>query len=86
MKMKPLEVKALLLKDFNLMLTGYMRAEEREWNRTRHLMSFILNYGGVGSKDYHTPQSIMPLDMDAENTKRLITTMKQAIQLFKEFR
>lgn len=85
MGLKPLEVKALTLKDFNLMYTGYFRRQEKEWNRTRHVMAFILNYGGMGAKQFQKPQDIWPLEMDKQITKRRIRTMAQAMSLLKEY-
>lgn len=86
MGLKPSEVKTLTLKDFNLMLTGYYRRQDHEWNRTRHIMSFILNYGGMGASDHYKPQDIWPLQMDKEDEKKMITTIHQAIELLKEFK
>lgn len=85
MGLKPAEVERCTLKDFNLMLTGYQRRQEREWDRTRHIMAFILNYAGWGAKEFHHPKDIYPLGLDKENEKRKITTLKQALALLKEF-
>lgn len=85
MGLKPMEVEACTLKDFNMMLIGYQRRQEREWDRTRHIMAFILNYGGWGAKEFQHPKDIYPLNIDRENDKRRITTLKQALALLKEF-
>lgn len=67
------------------MMTGYQRREEREWNRTRHLMTYTLNYGGMGVKKIYQPKEIWPLSLDTEDEKRMITTMAMAMELYKEF-
>jgi len=85
MGLKPKEVKSLLLKDFWLMFTGYQRREDKEWNRTRHLMAFIQTFGGMGASKFANPQSIWPLPLDDENKKQFITSLAQAKALFKEF-
>lgn len=85
MGLKPKEVKALLLRDFDLMLTGYQRRQERETNRTRHLLSFIQAFSGMGGSEYIPPEQIWPLALDEENKKRMITTFAQAKQLLKDF-
>jgi hypothetical protein len=67
------------------MYTGYKRREEREWDRTRHIMAFILNFSGWGAREFKHPKDLWPLDIDRENEKRRITTLKQAWILLKEF-
>lgn len=81
----PLEIKKLTLKEFSLMLTGYLAKQDREWDRTRHIMSYIATYAGMGAKEFVSPQSIYPLPIDKEGEKRMITTEKQALELLKEF-
>lgn len=69
------------------MITGYLRRQEKEWNHTRHLMSYILNYAGmVAPENFVRPQDIWPLSLDKEDVKKIITTMHQAMQLLKEFK
>jgi hypothetical protein len=85
MGLKPNEVKALTLGEFNLMLTGYQRRQDIENNRTRQVMAFILNYSGMGAKEYHAAESLWPLAIDKENEKRMITSLKMAKELLKEF-
>lgn len=85
MGLRPLEVEACTLRDFSLMMTGYQRREEREWDRTRHIMAFILNFSGWGAKEFQHPKDIYPLGIDRENEKRRITTLKQAWALLNEF-
>lgn len=85
MGFKPYEVKKLTLKEFNLALTGYMARQHREWDRTRHIMSFVATFGGMGSKEFVTPQSVYPLPADKEETKKKITNAAQAATLLKEF-
>lgn len=85
MGLKPVEVRMLTLKEFDLMLTGYNRRQEREWDRTRHLLSFIQTFAGIGASQYTSPQELFPLSLDNENKKRMITTMAQAKTLYKEF-
>lgn len=85
MGLKPVEVKALCLRDFNLMLTGYQKRQEKEINQTRHLMAFIRAFGGMGSPDVMQPQDIWPLSMDNTDVKRMITNKAQAEKLLGEF-
>ena len=85
MGLKPIEVEACTLRDFSLMYTGYKRRQDREWDRTRHVMAFIMNFSGWGAKDFQDPKTIWPLDFDNENEARKITTLKQALALLKEF-
>lgn len=86
MNLLPMQVKALTLRDFNLMLTGHYRRQEQQWNHTRHIMSYVLNYGGMGASEHYKPQDIWPLQMDKEDEKKMITTIHQAMQLLKEFK
>lgn len=79
------EIERCTLKEFNLRLLGYQRRQEREWDRTRHIMAFVLNYSGMGAKEFHHPKDIYPLSLDRENEKRKITTLKQVWALLKEF-
>lgn len=85
MGLKPKEVSRLTLKEFNLMYTGYFRREEKEWNRVRHLMTFILNYGGMGAKQFQKPQDVWPLEMDKQHVKKRITNHVQAKELLKQY-
>lgn len=85
MGLKPVEVEACTLRDFDLMMTGYQRRQERDWDRTRHIMSYILNFSGWGAKEFQYPKDILPLNIDKENERRKITTLKQALALLKEF-
>lgn len=85
MGLKPQEVKRLTLKEFNLMYTGYFRREEREWNRTRLLMTYILNYAGMGATQFKQPQEVWPLDMDKKFIRPKIKTIAQAMRLLKEY-
>lgn len=82
---KPWEVKKLTLKDFNLALTGYMARQHREWDRTRHIMSYVATFGGMGSKEFVRPENIYPLPQDVEQTKRKITNAQEANELLKDF-
>ena len=85
MELRPHEVKALNLRDFNLLHIGYCRRQEKEWDRARSIMAFVLNYGGMRTKTFVKPQDIRPLALDKEDDKRPITTLYQAKMLFKEF-
>jgi len=83
--MMPHQVKSLHYKDFMLMHMGYEKREEREVNRTRHIMAYIRMFGGVGATEVTLPKDVWPLSMDSENEKKLITTMKQAMEMLKDF-
>jgi len=82
---KPLEVAAVTLSQFQLILTGYQRRRDHEWNQTRHIMTAVINYAGWGAKDYIPPERVIELHSDLENTKQPIRSMKQAMRLFKDF-
>lgn len=86
MGLKPMEVKSLLLKDFNLMLLGHERRLEHDKNMTRHIMAFQQAFGGMGASEWMGPDKIWPLQMDKDLEIRPITTLKQAMQLLKEFK
>lgn len=73
------------LKEYEMLLTGYHRRQDRETNRTRHLLSFIQAFSGVGGSEYISPQEIWPLAIDDEGKKRMITSLEQAKKLYKEF-
>lgn len=79
------EVSFIELKEFDLLLTGYHRRQDRETNRTRHILSFILSYSGMGASEYVSPELLWPLAIDEEGKKQMITTLSQAKKLYKEF-
>jgi len=86
MGLKGHEVRKTTLKEFGLMLNGYIARQHREWDRTRHIMSYIATFAGLGAKEFVTPQSVYPLPTDGEETKKMkITTSAQAEKLLKEF-
>ncbi len=69
------------------MLTGNIKRQERDWNHTRHIMAYILNYAGMGGPEtFIGPKDIWPLSIDKEDEKRMITNMLQAKELLKEFK
>lgn len=85
MGLKPREVDALTLMEFDLMLTGYQRREEESWDRTRHLMWAVISYGGQGLKKPISVQDTIPLNKDSRNRKRYIVNEFQAIEFIKTF-
>lgn len=85
MGLKPQEVKKLTLKHFNLMLTGYVNRQNREWDRTRHIMCYVANFSGLGSTEFLQPKDIRPLPQDSDDVKKMIKTPEQAKQLLNEF-
>jgi hypothetical protein len=82
--LKPLEVEQCTMREFDLLLTGFHRREEREWNRTRNQMSYIASCA-YGQTKFISPQEVIKLEMDKEDTLRPITTIKQALALLNEF-
>lgn len=84
MGLKPLEVESCTLREFDLLMTGYHRREEKEWNRTRHMMSYIASCA-YGAPKFIPPRDIITLEMDKEDGIRPITTLKQALSLLNEF-
>lgn len=85
MGLKPHEVKTLNFKHFTLMLKGYQARQNREWDRTRHIMSYIASFAGMGSTEIVQPTVIWPLPQDTYWEKKPIRTVKQALELLKEF-
>lgn len=85
MGLKPNEVRLLTMKEFNLMFTGYLARQDREWNRTRHLMSYIASFAGMGANEFVDPKRIWPLPVDREDQKKYIKTLKQCLELINEF-
>lgn len=85
MGLKPDEVERCTLGQFNLMLTGYHRRQQREWDRARHIMVAVMNFAGFGVKEPFYPRDVYPLDIDIQNEEKNITTLKQAWSLLKEF-
>ena len=68
-----------------MIIAGYYRKQERDANLARNIMWFIKHYGGMGNPDRDLPKDIWPLNMDSEDEKKMITTLKMAIELLKEF-
>lgn len=85
MGLRPAEVKALLFKDFWLMLSGYERRLEKEWDRTRNIIWATIKFSGMGAPDVPSARDLYPLSMDRELEKRMITNLAMARELFKEF-
>lgn len=85
MGLKPPEVKALTLKEFDLMLTGYQERMDEQWDMVRHGMWATISYSGMGLKKPISVQEVMPLFMDRKNRKRFIINEFQAIEFIKTF-
>lgn len=73
------------MRDFELILTGHRRRQEHDVNQTRHILSFIRAFSGMGASEYVSPAELWPLSIDLEGQKQMITTFEQAKKLFKEF-
>lgn len=67
------------------MVKGYQDRQDREWNRTRHIMSYIANFSGFGSKDFIDPKTIWALPIDRQSEKKYIQTLKQCLEMIQEF-
>lgn len=85
MGLNPIEVKQLYFKDFWLMLTGYERRLEKDWDRTRNIIWATIKYSGMGAPEVPPVSELFPLSMDKEFEKRMITNLVMAKQLYKEF-
>lgn len=48
-------------------------------------MWYVKHFAGMGNADKDLPKDIWPLNMDQEDTKQMITTLKMALDLLKEF-
>lgn len=83
--MRKPDINFVCLNEYELIFTGYLRRQDRETNRTRHLMSHIQAFAGMGGGSYTPPDELWPLSIDEENKKRFITTMAMAKELFKDF-
>lgn len=85
MGLKPAEVKALTLCEFDLMLTGYQERLDERWDLTRHIMWATMSYGGMGLKKPISPQDVIGLSKDRKTRKRFIINEFQAIEFIKTF-
>jgi hypothetical protein len=85
MGLLPDQVRVLTMKEFNLMFTGYLAREDRKWNHTRHIMSYVASFAGMGARDFVEPKNIWPLPFDKEDQKKYIKTLKQVLELINEF-
>lgn len=79
------DYRKLTMKEFNMRLRGYLARQDREWDRTRHIMSYVATFGGMGSSEFVEPKNIYPLPSDKENEKKMIKTTQQALRLLKDF-
>lgn len=68
-----------------MIIAGYYRKQERDANLARNVMWYIKHFGGMGNADKDLPKDIWPLNMDLEDEKKMITTLKMALELLKEF-
>lgn len=68
-----------------MIIAGYYRKQERDANLARNVIWYIKHFGGMGNADADTPKDLWPLNMDQEDTKQMITTLKMALDLIKEF-
>lgn len=85
--MSSLEIKRLTLSEFNKVATGYNEREEDAWDRTRHVMSSIINYGGMGGgKKYYSPQEVLSLSKDKEEAVVHINSDIHAYKLLERFK
>lgn len=80
-----MEVRAITLLEFNMVLEGFIAREENEWDRTRTVMSYIRTFAGMGASKYWTPEEILGLNKDKVNQPKPIRTYKQAIELLRSF-
>lgn len=81
-----LEVKSLTLVSFTQLLKGYYDRQEEQWDMTRHIMSTVMNYGGMGSSKFVSPEEVIKLSRDDRGKVRYITTMKSAIELLESMK
>lgn len=68
-----------------MLFSGYQDRQNREWNRTRHIMSYIASFSGMGAKEFVNPKSIWSLPIDKLDEKKYIKTLKQCLELINEF-
>lgn len=69
------------------MATGWYESQEEEWDRTRHLMAFILNYSGMGmSGKTYSPQEVLSLSKDNSNVITYINSDIKAYKLLERFK
>jgi len=83
--LKPIEIKALTLLEFNMVLEGYVAREQEEWDRTRTVMSYIRTFAGMGASKYWTPEEILGLHKDKAFKVRPIRTYAEAMDLLNSF-
>jgi len=68
-----------------MIISGYYRKQERDANLARNVMWYIKHFSGMGNPERDLPKDIWPLNMDNEDQKQMITTLKMALELLKEF-
>lgn len=83
--MKPREVKALTLFEFNMMGDGYHSRLEEYWDMTRNIMTFIANFAGKIVKTEVNPTELIPLKKDQAYQVLPIRTHAQAMELLETF-
>lgn len=71
----------MTLKDFLLITTAYSDRQEDEWERTAHLMSAVINYGGMGVTEPIQAQEIFGLRKHQEGKVEPITSWEEAMEL-----
>jgi len=71
----------MTLKEFLLITTAYSDRQEDEWERTAHLMSAVINYGGMGVTEPIQAQEIFDLRKHQEGKVEPITSWEEAMEL-----
>jgi hypothetical protein len=79
------EIEGLTYKEFLLRYIGYADRNDAQWNHTRHIMQYIRVFSGFGSGGVTPVSQIWPLRTDTDDTPRMITTEKQALELLRDF-
>lgn len=71
----------MTLVEFMLLMNAYNLKQEEEWDRTRHMMAVVMNFGGMGMTDPVDPKDIINLRRDNEDKVMPITTIEEAREL-----
>lgn len=80
--MNPNEVKSLTLKNYERISIGRELAKEEKWQFVRAIETAILNWGGMGAKEYTSAEKVRPLPFtDAQTVILPIKTIEQAYKL-----
>lgn len=78
------EVEKMTLVQFLIIASAYEDRQEDEWERTAHLMSAVINYGGMGVSEPIKAEDIFNLRKHQDESKKPITTWDELKEMLEE--